>query len=46
MLSEELFAASSLMHVLRGGKPGDYLLGANIAGFIRVADALVACGNI
>ena len=28
------------------GKPGDYVLGANIAGFQRVADAMVAQGVI
>ncbi len=26
------------------GKPGDYMAGANIAGFIKVADAMVAAG--
>ena len=28
------------------GKPGDYVLGANIAGFTRVADAMMALGGI
>ena len=28
------------------GKPGDYVLGANIAGFLRVADAMMAMGVI
>ena len=28
------------------GRPGDYVLGANIAGFIRVADAMLALGVI
>jgi glutamate dehydrogenase (NADP+) len=28
------------------GRPGDYLTGANIAGFIRVADAMLALGII
>ncbi|MEO6988604.1 MAG: NADP-specific glutamate dehydrogenase [Aquihabitans sp.] len=28
------------------GRPGDYVLGANIAGFVRVADAMVALGLI
>jgi glutamate dehydrogenase (NADP+) len=28
------------------GAPGDYVLGANIAGFIRVADAMMALGVI
>ncbi|WP_300079509.1 NADP-specific glutamate dehydrogenase [Propioniciclava sp.] len=28
------------------GAPGDYVLGANIAGFLRVADAMVALGVI
>ena len=28
------------------GKPGDYVLGANIAGFTRVADAMMALGVI
>jgi len=26
------------------GKPGDYMAGANIAGFIKVADAMIAEG--
>jgi len=26
------------------GKPGDYLMGANIAGFIKVANAMMAYG--
>ena len=28
------------------GAPGDYVLGANIAGFVRVADAMRAMGVI
>ena len=28
------------------GSPGDYTAGANIAGFIRVADAMLAMGVI
>ena len=28
------------------GAPGDYVLGANIAGFIRVADAMKALGVV
>ena len=28
------------------GSPGDYVLGANIAGFTRVADAMLALGVI
>ena len=28
------------------GDPGNYVLGANIAGFIRVAEAMVALGLI
>jgi glutamate dehydrogenase (NADP+) len=28
------------------GRPGDYVLGANIAGFVRVADAMLALGVI
>jgi glutamate dehydrogenase (NADP+) len=28
------------------GVPGDYIVGANIAGFIRVADAMLALGVI
>ncbi|MFV0450985.1 MAG: hypothetical protein ACK5LS_01880, partial [Propioniciclava sp.] len=28
------------------GAPGDYVIGANIAGFIRVADAMMALGVI
>jgi len=28
------------------GRPGDYVLGANIAGFVKVADAMVALGLI
>ena len=28
------------------GVPGDYVLGANIAGFVRVADAMRAMGVI
>ncbi|WFR74272.1 hypothetical protein P9209_13735 [Prescottella defluvii] len=28
------------------GKPGDYVLGANIAGFVKVADAMFALGVI
>lgn len=28
------------------GQPGDYVLGANIAAFTRVADAMLACGVI
>ncbi|WP_223690552.1 NADP-specific glutamate dehydrogenase [Leifsonia poae] len=28
------------------GSPGDYVLGANIAGFVRVADAMIALGVI
>ncbi len=28
------------------GAPGNYVLGANIAGFIKVADAMVAHGLI
>lgn len=28
------------------GAPGDYVLGANIAGFIRVADTMMALGVI
>ena len=28
------------------GSPGNYLVGANIAGFIRVADAMLALGII
>jgi len=30
----------------RYGRPGDYVLGANIAGFMRVADAMLAQGVI
>jgi glutamate dehydrogenase (NADP+) len=26
------------------GKPGDYMAGANIAGFLKVADSMVATG--
>lgn len=28
------------------GKPGDYVLGANIAGFVKVADAMFSLGVI
>ncbi|MBN9633446.1 MAG: glutamate dehydrogenase, partial [Actinobacteria bacterium] len=28
------------------GAPGDYVLGANVAGFVRVADAMLALGVI
>jgi len=28
------------------GSPGDYLVGANIAGFLKVAKAMVACGVV
>jgi glutamate dehydrogenase/leucine dehydrogenase len=28
------------------GKPGDYVHGANIAGFIKVADAMIALGIV
>jgi len=28
------------------GKPGDYLIGANIAGFIKVAKAMLAFGIV
>ena len=28
------------------GEPGDYVLGANVAGFVRVADAMLALGVI
>jgi glutamate dehydrogenase (NADP+) len=28
------------------GKPGDYVLGANIAGFSRVVDAMLAQGVV
>jgi glutamate dehydrogenase (NADP+) len=28
------------------GKPGNYLVGANIAGFQRVADAMIAQGVV
>ena len=28
------------------GSPGDYVAGANIAGFVRVADAMLAQGVI
>jgi glutamate dehydrogenase (NADP+) len=28
------------------GKPGDYVAGANIAGFVRVADAMLALGLV
>jgi glutamate dehydrogenase (NADP+) len=28
------------------GRPGDYVLGANVAGFVKVADAMVALGLI
>ena len=28
------------------GHPGDYVLGANIAGFTKVADAMIALGVI
>jgi len=28
------------------GKPGDYLMGANIAGFIKVANAMIAYGIV
>ena len=28
------------------GKPGDYLMGANIAGFIKVANAMLAYGIV
>lgn len=28
------------------GQPGDYVAGANIAGFIRVADAMLALGLV
>ena len=28
------------------GRPGDYVLGANIAGFVRVADAMLAMGVV
>ena len=30
----------------RYGRPGDYVLGANTAGFVRVADAMLAQGLI
>jgi glutamate dehydrogenase (NADP+) len=28
------------------GRPGDYVLGANIAGFVKVADAMLAQGLV
>jgi glutamate dehydrogenase (NADP+) len=28
------------------GRPGDYLMGANIAGFIKVANAMMAYGVV
>ena len=28
------------------GRPGDYQLGANAAGFIKVADAMIAQGQV
>jgi glutamate dehydrogenase (NADP+) len=28
------------------GRPGDYLAGANIAGFVKVANAMVAYGIV
>jgi glutamate dehydrogenase (NADP+) len=28
------------------GDPGNYVLGANIAGFVKVADAMIAQGTI
>jgi len=28
------------------GKPGDYLMGANIAGFVKVAKAMLAYGIV
>jgi glutamate dehydrogenase (NADP+) len=28
------------------GSPGDYVVGANLAGYIKVADAMVALGVI
>ncbi len=28
------------------GAPGDYVLGANIAGFVKVADAMIAMGLV
>ena len=28
------------------GSPGDYVVGANVAGFIRVADAMLALGHV
>ena len=28
------------------GAPGDYVVGANIAGFLRVADAMLALGVV
>jgi glutamate dehydrogenase (NADP+) len=28
------------------GKPGDYVFGANVAGFTKVADAMIAQGII
>ena len=28
------------------GRPGDYVLGANIAGFVPVADAMLAMGVV
>lgn len=30
----------------RYGAPGDYVAGANMAGFVRVADAMLALGLI
>ena len=28
------------------GAPGDYVVGANIAGFVKVADAMIAMGVV
>jgi glutamate dehydrogenase (NADP+) len=28
------------------GRPGDYLMGANIAGFVKVANAMIAYGIV
>ena len=28
------------------GKPGDYMAGANIAGFVKVADTMIAQGVV
>jgi glutamate dehydrogenase (NADP+) len=38
--------AASFAAAERYGHPGDYVVGANAAGFVRVADAMLAQGLV